>query len=86
MIIEIPAKLDGSRDPLVVNLTEVIDDSRTELNQSFAFRADISVEGGCFVRNGKCVGGDLQRNITIVDDENESKCCIYNVFLSLCML
>ena len=82
-IIEIPAKLDGSRDPLIVNLTEVIDDSRTELSQSFSFRADISVDG-CFVRNGKCLG-DLHSQITIIDDENDRKCCIYNL-LSLSML
>ena len=56
----------------IVNLTEVINDRRVELNETFVLKGELSVGDGCFIDDAECTS-ELHKIIIIIDDEFDRK-------------
>ena len=73
--IDVPENHDGGIVQMV-NIAEVINDHRIELNETFVLKGvlELSFGDGCFVDGTDCTS-ELRRVITIIDDETDRKYC-----------
>ena len=69
--IDVPANHSGGIVQMV-HLTEVINDRKIELNETFVLKGELSVGDGCFIDEAECAS-ELHKIITIIDDEIDRK-------------